>query len=61
MRISGISLAIIDVVDDIYEVGNHSITWDSRDDMGQYVASGIYFYRLVAKDFKETKKMMLLK
>ncbi len=39
----------------------HRITWDGRDDAGQSVSSGVYFYRLVASDFTQTKKMVLLK
>ena len=36
--------------------GNHRVRWDAS---GQ--ASGIYFYRIKAGDFAETKKMQLLK
>ena len=42
--------------DDMMEAGQHVINWDARDR-----ASGIYFYRISADDFSETKKMMLLK
>jgi hypothetical protein len=41
--------------------GNYRITWDGKDDKGNQVSSGIYFYQLKAKDFKETRKMSLLK
>ena len=27
--------------------GYHQVTWDSRDDAGQPVSNGVYFYRLV--------------
>ena len=36
--------------------GNHRVTWDASN-----VSSGIYFYRLQAGDFVQTRKMVLLK
>jgi hypothetical protein len=41
--------------------GGYSVTWDGRNDGGQSVSSGIYFYRLSTGSFSETKKMILLK
>jgi hypothetical protein len=49
------------IVDGPMEAGHHLVVWDGRDGGGQQVASGVYFYRLTAGEFSQTKKMMLLK
>jgi hypothetical protein len=41
--------------------GVKSIVWDGKDASGSSVASGIYFYKVVAKSFSDTKQMILLK
>jgi hypothetical protein len=41
--------------------GEHTIVWDGRNSSGNAVSSGIYFYRIVAGDFSQTKKMLMLK
>ena len=35
--------------------------WDARDSSGNKVASGVYFYRLTAGAYTQTKKMVLIK
>jgi hypothetical protein len=44
-----------------YPAGTHTLTWDGKNSSGEDVASGIYFYRLVAKDYQDTKKMVLVR
>ena len=41
--------------------GRYVVRWDATDDSGSDLSTGIYFYRLRAGDFLETKKMLLLK
>ena len=49
------------LVDEDKLPGNYNVIWDGRDQMGNQVSSGIYFYQLKAGNYKETKKMSLLK
>jgi beta-glucanase (GH16 family) len=41
--------------------GRHEAVWNGRDDAGTIMAAGVYFYRLDAAGFSETKRMTLLK
>jgi hypothetical protein len=41
--------------------GTHTVTWDGRDNAGNEVTSGMYFYRLTAGGNSWTRKMMFLK
>jgi hypothetical protein len=43
------------------EAGSHSLLWDGRNERGDLVGSGIYFYRLKAESGVIVKKMTLLK
>lgn len=40
--------------------GSHTIKWDSRNDFGDTVASGVYLYALQAGKFYDVKKMVLM-
>ena len=41
--------------------GTHTFTWDGRDDLGNELASGAYFYRLRADGRERTRKLVLLR
>jgi hypothetical protein len=41
--------------------GNHRLTWDGRNRSGEPVSSGVYFIRMQANTFVDTKKILLLK
>ncbi len=49
------------LVDGDLAAGEHTYEWDSTDDSGHRVATGIYLYRLTAGDVTATKKMTLIK
>jgi hypothetical protein len=42
-------------------VGSYAVTWNGDDNEGNVVPSGVYFYRLTAGNFSETRKMLLVK
>jgi beta-glucanase (GH16 family) len=41
--------------------GRHETIWNGRDETGRVVAAGVYFYRLDAAGFSETRRMTLVK
>lgn len=49
------------LVDENQEMGERNVLWDGKNHRGTRVASGIYFYRLCAGSFTETRKMVLLR
>lgn len=49
------------LADNFQKAGTYSITWTGKNNCGQQVASGIYFYSVQAGNYVQTKKMILLK
>jgi hypothetical protein len=50
------------LLDETRTAGSYTdVRWDGTDAAGSPVASGIYFYKLAAADFSQTRKMVLLK
>ncbi len=44
-----------------YQSRNRAAYWDGKNDVGESVASGVYFYMLTARDFTATRRMLILK
>ena len=44
-----------------YESQSKAIYWNGRNDVGERVASGVYFYHLSAEDYSATRRMLILK
>jgi len=49
------------LVSDQLSAGQHSVTWDGEDENGKSVASGIYFYKMKTPNYRDLKKMIMLK
>jgi len=49
------------LVDQSMEAEVHTVRWNGKDEAGNSVASGIYFYQLTAGDLSLAKKMVLTK
>ena len=49
------------LVNGLQNVGQYTVQWDARNDLGHSVASGLYFYRIAAGNFVQTRKMTLLR
>ena len=45
----------------IYESRGRSVYWDGRNESGEPVASGVYFYTLTAGEFTATRKLLIVK
>ena len=48
-------------VNTVQDAGYNTILWNATDASGQPVPAGMYIYSITAGDFRETKKMILLK
>jgi hypothetical protein len=49
------------LVDENKNAGAHNVVWNGKNNFGVQVSSGIYFYRIEAGNFIQSKKMVLLK
>jgi hypothetical protein len=69
-RAAKVSLVVYDILgrevtrlmnNDVKEAGYYRMQWNSTNLFGTSVATGVYFYRITAGSFVQTKKMLLLK
>jgi len=66
---ANVNIAILDVtgrivhtlVNERREAGRFDVQWNGVSARGEHVASGVYFYRMRAGGFVQTRKMVLLK
>ena len=55
------TLALGHQIAGIYQSKSRAAYWDGRNDVGERVASGVYFYTFTAGDFTATRKMLIRK
>ena len=55
------TLALGHQVAGIYQSRSRAVYWDGKNEVGEPVASGVYFYTLTADDFMGTRKMLIVK
>ncbi|MFA5011284.1 MAG: T9SS type A sorting domain-containing protein [Ignavibacteria bacterium] len=61
---SSVKISVFDVsgrvlktlVNDYFQAGTYSVEWNAAKN-----SSGVYFYKLIARDFTETKKMLIVR
>jgi hypothetical protein len=49
------------LVNSYQKKGEYTVAWNATDMKGNPVSNGVYFYRLFANNYSETKKMVLMK
>jgi flagellar hook assembly protein FlgD len=49
------------LINELQNAGYKSISWDGTDEYGNQVSSGIYIYRIVANNYVDAKKMLLIR
>ena len=55
------TLALGQLAAGVYHSKSRAAYWDGRNELGETVASGVYFYTLTANDFTATRKMYIRK
>jgi len=48
------------LIDSDHEPGSYKVCWDGQDYNGQRVLPGLYFYKIIAGEFRKTKRMIIL-
>ena len=67
LQIFAVNGALVRVLDlghqpaGVYQQRTRAAYWDGRNQLGETVASGVYFYTLTAGDFTATRKMLIRK
>lgn len=69
LRQSHVKITIFDIlghkikelVNDAQNKGHHQVIWDGKNNFGQVVSTGIYYYKLESENYNSMKKMLFIK
>jgi hypothetical protein len=62
VRVYDLAGRLVRVLEDAdRDPGRYTVRWDARNESGRPVAAGVYFYSLEAGDFRESKRVMLIR
>jgi hypothetical protein len=61
MNIYNVAGQLVRSYEGMGNVGLNVITWDGKDNAGNDVSSGVYFYKLIAGSYTATNKMVMMK
>jgi flagellar hook assembly protein FlgD len=49
------------LVDQQMQPGRHTVVWDASNNFGERVSTGVYFYSITTDNFKQVRKLVLMK
>jgi flagellar hook assembly protein FlgD len=62
LRVYDVTGALVKVVEKRHrDRGRYEVGWNGENSRGEQVTSGVYFYKITAEGFSQTRKMVLLK
>jgi len=61
LKIYNVAGQLVRAYEGMGSTGLNVVTWDGRDNAGNSVSSGVYFYKLNAGTFSATQKMVMMK
>ena len=63
LHVYDVSGRLVDVLlnDETAQMGRNEVVWRGRDMEGRFAPTGVYFYRLTAGGYSETRRMVLVK
>jgi flagellar hook assembly protein FlgD len=52
---------VITLVNKNQPAGNHFVVWDGKDNSGNKIKPGVYFYQLKIENYSTVKKILFIK